>query len=133
MVQKHRTVLCVDDDPDDLIMILETIKEIDPAIRVASALNGVEAIRFLKEWKERGEFPCLVILDINMPKMDGKQTLVNIKKEGGLDGVPIVLFSTSSSPLDKTFGQQYGAQFITKPIRQKDLHETVKTLLSFCK
>jgi CheY-like chemotaxis protein len=132
MIPKHRTVLCVDDDPDDQIRVLETIKDIDPSLRVASALNGVDALRFLREQKARGEFPCLVILDINMPVMDGKQTLVNIKKEEGLEQVPVVLFTTSSAALDKKFAEQYGAKFVTKPIKLQEFHDTVKLLLSFC-
>ena len=130
MSVKRQIVLCVDDDPDDQLMVLETIRELDPSLRIASALNGVEAMRFLYEAKERGELPCLVIMDINMPLMDGKQALALIKKDVVLSGVPVVLFTTSSSPLDQSFAAHHHVEFITKPVNHKELHSTVKKLLS---
>jgi CheY-like chemotaxis protein len=132
MSAKHRIVLCVDDDPDDQILVKETIKELNPSLEVASALNGVEALQYLDGAKERGELPSLVILDINMPLMDGKQTLTLIKKDPALSGLPVVMFTTSSSPLDKLFCEKHGVKFVTKPIKQVELYETVKLLLSFC-
>jgi CheY-like chemotaxis protein len=132
MPPKHRIVLCVDDDPDDQILVKETIKELNPSLEVTSALNGVEALQFLDGAKERGELPSLVILDINMPLMDGKQTLTQIKKDPILSEVPVVMFTTSSSPLDKLFCEKHGVKFVTKPIKQVELFETVKVLLSYC-
>lgn len=64
--------------------------------------------------------------------MDGKQTLVHIKREEGLDKVLVVLFTTSSAALDKKFSELYGAKFVIKPIKLQELHDTVKLLLSFC-
>lgn len=132
MLTYRRTILCVDDDPDDQLMVLDSLKEIDPTLRVASALNGVEALRFLEEGKQRGQLPCLVLMDINMPLMDGKQAITRIKKDKALDSLPVVLFTTSSSPLDRAFCEQHGVPFITKPISQKSLEETVRKLLTYC-
>jgi CheY-like chemotaxis protein len=132
MSPKNRIVLCVDDDPDDQILVKETIKELNPSLEVASALNGVEALQYLDGAKERSELPSLVILDINMPLMDGKQALTQIKKDPILSEVPVVMFTTSSSPLDKLFCEKHGVKFVTKPIKQIELYETVKLLLSYC-
>ncbi|HEY1112000.1 MAG TPA: response regulator [Chitinophagaceae bacterium] len=131
MLTLRRTVLCVDDDPDDQLMVLDSIKAIDPTMRVASALNGVEALRFLEESKQRGQLPCLVLMDINMPLMDGKQAITHIKKDKELDRVPVVMFTTSSSAVDQTFCELHGVPFITKPISQRGLEETVKRLLHY--
>lgn len=130
MPQKRQIVLCVDDDPDDQMMVLDIILELDPTIRVASAINGMEAMSFLYGAQQRGELPCLVIMDINMPLMDGKQALALIKKDKELSGIPVVLFTTSSSELDKAFALRYGVEFITKPIRHQQLCDAVKRLLS---
>lgn len=132
MADKRQIVLCVDDDPDDQMMVLDTILEIDATIRVASALNGIEALSFLQGAKQRGELPCLVIMDINMPLMDGKQALALIKKDEGLSKVPVVMFTTSSSELDRSFAARHGVELITKPIRAKELYHSVKRLLSMC-
>lgn len=132
MLIHRRTILCVDDDPDDQLMVLDSIKEIDPTIRVASALNGLEALRFLEEGKKEGSLPCLVLMDINMPLMDGKKAVSLIKRDKELDNMPVVVFTTSSSPLDQTFCELHGVPFITKPINQQGLEETIKRLLSLC-
>ena len=129
---KQKRVLCVDDDADDQMIVLDTIQEIDPTIEVQTALNGKEALDLLQKGKDTGNLPCLIIMDINMPLMDGKQTLVQIKKDGDLDGVPVVMFTTSSSQLDVAFCEQYGVNFITKPINMHDFYVTVQRLLSFC-
>jgi CheY-like chemotaxis protein len=131
MPPKHRVILCVDDDPDDQLQMLETIRAIDPTIRVASALNGIEALTFLEQAKLRNEFPCLVIMDINMPQMDGKQAIVKIKKDKALEEIPIILFTTSSSPLDQAFGEKHNVVFMTKPINLKDFHSAVLKMLTY--
>jgi CheY-like chemotaxis protein len=132
MAQKRQIVLCVDDDADDQLMVMDTILELAPSVRVASALNGIEALSFLNSAKERGELPCLVIMDINMPLMDGKQALTLIKKDAQLASIPIVLFTTSSSQLDKAFAALHGVDFLTKPIKQGELFDMMKRLLSKC-
>lgn len=113
-------------------MVLQAIKELDPSALVITAFNGVGALEYLEAAARKGERPCLVILDINMPVMDGKQTLVRLKKDPSLQAIPVVLFTTSSSPLDRRFGEQYGAHFVTKPVRYLELLEKVKNLLRLC-
>ena len=114
------------------MIIADTIQEIDATIKVANAYNGVEALSFLKEAKQREDLPCLVILDINMPMMDGKQALSLIKKDEALEGVPVVMFTTSSSPMDKAFATHHGVRFVTKPLDPKELYHTVQDMLSYC-
>jgi len=130
-IATSKKVLCVDDDVDDQMIVTDTIQEIDSSIEVITALNGVEALEILEKTKNTNDLPCLIIMDINMPLMDGKQTLVEIKKDRDLDGVPVVMFTTSSSQLDVAFCEQYGVDFITKPINMQDFHDTIQKLLSF--
>ncbi|HEX3767072.1 MAG TPA: response regulator, partial [Puia sp.] len=94
-----RIVLCVDDDPDDRELIRNAIFRVDPSYTVAHATNGKEALQFLHRATET-DLPCLVILDINMPVMDGKQTLAEIKRHDKWNEVPVVMFSTSAHPSD---------------------------------
>lgn len=132
MLAHPRTVLCVDDDPDDQQLVLDTIREIDPSVQVLTAPNGVEALNFLRQASERKELPCLVLMDINMPLMDGKQALARIKKDKNLNSVNIVMFTTSSAKVDQAFCELQGVPFVTKPIHQRELQDTVKRLLSAC-
>lgn len=132
MSANHRIVLCVDDDPDDQLLFLDTVREIAPTLRVASATNGVEALRFLEQAKQQACLPCLVIMDSNMPLMDGRQALARIRQDKDLRAIPMVLFTTSSSFLDRSFAAVQGVEMITKPISHRELYQTVKHLLSDC-
>jgi CheY-like chemotaxis protein len=132
MTHTIKKVLCVDDDIDDQLIVSETIQEIDNSLEVATALNGHEALEFLEQAKSNGDLPCLIIMDINMPLMDGKQALVEIKKDKDLDHVPVVMFTTSSSHLDMAFCEKYGVEFITKPIDMQGFRATINRLLSLC-
>ncbi|MDB5246762.1 MAG: hypothetical protein JWQ40_1156 [Segetibacter sp.] len=127
-----RTVLCVDDDPDDREMVCTVIKDIDPSFTVIHAENGLEAHNILKKAKVTGQFPCLVILDINMPIMDGKETLVKIKEDTTLSKIPVAMFSTSSNEADKKFFSQYGVELVTKPNNINSIVNEVGKLLSYC-
>jgi CheY-like chemotaxis protein len=132
MPEPQRIVLCVDDDPDDREVVCYTISEIDPSLKVAHATDGVEAIEYLAKAKEQDALPCLVILDINMPRLNGKQTLAVIKKDAALREVPIVIFSTSNNPMDKVYCERYGVELITKPSTMPQMHHEVKRLLQPC-
>ena len=129
MTPNSKKVLCVDDDADDQLIVTDTIQEIDATLEVVTALNGIEALEYLNQAKASDDLPCLIIMDINMPLMDGKQALVEIKKDPVLDSVPLVIFTTSSSQLDVAFCEQYGVEFITKPINMQDFHDTMQRLL----
>jgi CheY-like chemotaxis protein len=132
MPQPTRIVLCVDDDPDDRDLVCYTIGEIDPSLKVAHAADGAEALRYLSKAKAEDALPCLVILDINMPKMDGKQTLAEIKKDGDLSELSVVVFSTSSNAIDKLYCERYGVELVTKPSNMQNMHDEVKRLLHPC-
>jgi CheY-like chemotaxis protein len=126
-----RIVLCVDDDPDDRELIRNAIFKIDPSYTVAYATNGKEALQYLHRAID-SELPCLVILDINMPIMNGKETLTEIKKNKKLSRLPIVVFSTSSHPSDINFCLSHGVELITKPANFKQITTEAERLLQHC-
>lgn len=124
-----RFVLCVDDDVDDRSVISEAIKELDPELTVIETSNGREAHQFLQEAKDIGIFPCLILLDMNMPLMNGKETLKQLKNDELLKVIPVAFFSTSSNPLDRSFSDQYGVKFVTKPFSYQSIVAVLKELL----
>ena len=126
------TILCADDDPDDRELICDAISRLHPAYRVIHAKDGWEAFTWLQQASALGTLPCLVILDINMPKMDGKQTLQKIRQTEGLSQVPVVMFSTSENPMDKLFFDRHGVTLYTKPSRLKAIEEQIEKLLVHC-
>ncbi len=132
MTPKTRTVLCVDDDADDREIVCTVINDIDPSVKVIHAENGLIAHQLLQSAKSKEDFPCLIILDINMPVMNGKETLVEIKKDTALSNIPVAMFSTSSSEAEKTFFSTYGVELVTKPSDMESIFDEVKKLLSYC-
>jgi CheY-like chemotaxis protein len=132
MTVSPRIVLCIDDDEDDREMVCYTINQIDPTFNVIHAENGLVAIDLLQRAKETQRLPCLIILDLNMPKMDGKQTLEAIKKDQRLSTLPVVLFTTSNSLTDKQYCANFGVELVTKPSNLIDIKHEVQRLLKHC-
>jgi CheY-like chemotaxis protein len=128
----YKSILCVDDDQDDLIMLREVIQEMGRPYKIIEAFDGLIALDVLKKMQTEGNLPCLIVLDINMPRMDGKQTLVAIQNDPVLATIPIVVFSTSSSAMDKTFCAAKKVEMITKPFDYTTLYTVANQLLSYC-
>jgi len=111
----NSTILCIDDDIDDLAFIQEAIRLHESAFDVVEAKNGEEAINYLHRAKADGALPCLIIMDINMPKMDGKKAIQLIKADAHLRTIPLVVFTTSSNIADKRYFELYNVQYVIKP------------------
>jgi CheY-like chemotaxis protein len=73
-------ILCVDDDDDDLFFIKEIIESERHSLHITEARNGWDAVNYLQEGLKTGRLPCLIIMDMNMPRMDGTQTIRKIKE-----------------------------------------------------
>jgi CheY-like chemotaxis protein len=125
-----RAVLCVDDDPDDRELIREAIFDLDPSLKIVFAENGKIALEYLSI--SSNDRPCLMIVDINMPIMDGKQVITEIKKHPEWSRIPIVVFSTSNHYADQHFCRQYGVEMVTKPESLKQISREAKRLLLHC-
>jgi CheY-like chemotaxis protein len=127
-MSSYKTVLCVDDDEDDRLFLSEAIKYLAPALNVVEVRNGVEALNYLESVRQ--QLPCLVVLDINMPFMDGKQTLERIKADVGLSGLNVVVFTSSENPNDRLFFENKGVNMVVKPFDSNNLHQIVEGFIS---
>jgi CheY-like chemotaxis protein len=117
VASSHRhTIFYAEDDPDDLQLVLDAFSNY-PEVNIIHFKNGLQIVDHLKNMDPSEELPCLIILDINMPVMDGREALFRIKTLPGAKTVPIVMFTTSSNELDKLFAKKNGADFLTKPLR----------------
>jgi CheY-like chemotaxis protein len=128
---RRNTILWADDDPDDLQMMRDILAKNEKDFEIAEVRNGKEAISYLEQINAE-HFPCLIILDINMPVLDGKETLTLIKRHERFSKIPVVVFTTSASELDKLFCRKLGTEMITKPPTFDHLEEAVIKLLDFC-
>lgn len=125
------TILWADDDADDIYLVSQVLDEAGYDYNVVIVSNGREVIEYLSRLDKK-EFPCLIILDINMPVLDGKQTLVQLRKHPDFKSIAVVMFSTSNSPTDKMFCNHYDAELVTKPPSYEALKNSVATLLKLC-
>ena len=128
----HNTILWADDDSDDLQMMREILVRQNRNFTIIEVKNGKEAIDYLKNAKQDSKLPCLIILDINMPVLDGKETLSIIKQSEDFKHIPVVVFTTSESELDKLFCKRLDTEMITKPPSFSSLEATVVNLLGYC-
>ncbi|MFL5773425.1 MAG: response regulator [Flavisolibacter sp.] len=131
-MRKNR-ILWADDDMDDLQMMREILQKNRQQFDIVEVNNGKEALLYLQSALQHDALPCLIILDINMPVMDGKETLKQIKNQEAFQAVPVVVFTTSDSELDRMFCKKLGTEMITKPTSFTSLETTVVKLLKFCK
>lgn len=129
----HNVILLIDDDDDDKQLLDHTIKNMGPRYKVLQAGNGEEGLKLLNRLKTDKLLPCLIVLDLNMPKMDGKEAFVAIKSDPDLQKIPVTIFSTSSSELDKTFFRKHNTPYFVKPVSEKDLTAVASEMLRNCR
>jgi CheY-like chemotaxis protein len=129
-MNKH-TIFWADDDPDDLEMFRNVMLDVTSAYEVIEFSNGRSVLDYLKDL-DPSAYPCLIILDMNMPVLSGRETLAILKSEPAYESIPVVIFTTSSSELDKIFCQQLETEMVTKPPTYDSLRNIVQRLLSFC-
>jgi CheY-like chemotaxis protein len=133
MLQKgQRSILYIDDDDDDRMMVKDAINLIDDKLILIESANAQEGLGYLQKAFVEKKLPCLVLLDLNMPGMNGRDMLMVIKDDEDLSKVPVVVFTTSSSELDKTFCKKYNVEMITKPFSFQSLKAVMQSILCKC-
>lgn len=133
------TVLIADDDSDDRLMMTEAFSERYTECRMCFAQDGVQLMRILngeEQMYDGNHRPCdgpdLILLDLNMPLMDGRKALQIIKSSPGLRHIPTIVLTTSGDEDDIRFCYDTGANsYIIKPSRYSDLLDIVSVLKSY--
>lgn len=120
-----KSVFLIDDDADDREIFAETLLSEHPAINYLEAENGANALHKLRS--ESYPKPDLIFLDLNMPIMDGRVFLRQIKEDKFLQNIPVIIYTTSSSEIDKKFASDNQAVlFLTKQYSIKMLRDDIK-------
>lgn len=127
-------ILVVDDDPGDVLMIEEALQEseVEKVIDVVS--DGQEAMEFLRgEGRHTGAVrPDVILLDLNMPRMDGRQVLGEVKQDEDLRTIPVVVLTTSNADTDVIGSYTLQANaYVTKPIDLDDFNDVVHRIDEF--
>lgn len=125
------TVLNVDDDLEDREFFCEALREIDPSITCLIAGSGMEALALLKN---QVPLPDYIFLDINMPMMDGKQCLRALKSMPEFEGIPVIMYSTSTDSREIRECYMLGAEdFLIKPHSYEKLVNDLISIFAFSK
>lgn len=130
---KTITILMADDDPDDRMLTKEALIENKLANDLHFVVDGEDLMDYLhqrgKYNKENAPLPGLILLDLNMPKKDGREALAEIKADPKLRRIPIIVLTTSKAEEDIVRSYDLGiSSFITKPVTFDDLVEVAKAI-----
>ena len=128
-------VLLVEDSPGDVRLTREAFRDAQVSIRLHVASDGVEAMSFLRrEGAENAHSPRpdLILLDLNLPKMDGREVLTQIKEDPELMTIPTVILTTSEAEVDiqKSYELQANA-YLSKPVQLEAFDSLVKSISDF--
>ncbi len=126
----HKKIVIADDDPDDRNLASIVFKELNLIHIVDFVTDGQELIDSLtKKVNSKSALPDVVLLDLNMPKKDGRTALKEIKSNPGLQHLNVIIFSTSSSDEDKKYTLALGAiNYIIKPSGYNELVSVFKSI-----
>jgi chemotaxis family two-component system response regulator Rcp1 len=127
-------VLLVEDSPGDVRLTQEAFREVNPSIRLHVANDGVEAMSFLRNEGSNvhAPRPDMILLDLNLPKMDGRTVLAHIKEDEGLKTIPTVILTTSEAEADILKSYQLQANcYLSKPVELDAFEGLVKSINDF--
>jgi CheY-like chemotaxis protein len=127
-----QVVVYADDDPDDVELVQDAFKQFAHNVEVVTFPDGSQVLSYLRNLTDTGPLPCLIILDVNMPVLNGKETLLRLRQLDQYDNVPVVLFTTSSMPVDKQFAQHHKAGFVTKPLGLEQMEKITHSFIDHC-
>ena len=119
-------ILLVEDDPDDIELFQDAMKENGVKHRVDVIMQGDRVLPYLEK---NGKHPDVIVLDLNLPKMPGKEILKLLKSSPEFTRVPVIILTTSNTKTDVDDCLSFGAEkFITKPVNTEGFREMAKTI-----
>lgn len=130
---KKHFILWADDDPDDRALFRKVVEQVDQHTLMFEAQDGREVLACLKLLRKEKNFPCLVILDMNMPALGGRETIGLMKQEEDFAAIPIAVFTTSNQMIDRNFCDRFGVPLFTKPTSIEEIRNTIEQLLTLCR
>ena len=127
-------VLLVEDSPGDVRLTREAFRDANMSIHLHVASDGVEAMAFLRHEGAHADAPRpdIILLDLNLPKMDGREVLAHIKEDNSLKTIPTVILTTSAAEADVVKSYQLQANcYLTKPVQLDAFEGLVKSINDF--
>jgi CheY-like chemotaxis protein len=123
----NKPILLVEDDQVDTMTVIRALKEIHVTNRLVHLENGEEAVSYLRD--PESEKPCIILLDLNMPIMNGIEFLQVVKRDDHLKRIPVVVLTTSEEQQDKVNSFNMGvAGYMTKPVDYRQFVEVMRSI-----
>jgi CheY-like chemotaxis protein len=127
MKVSNRPILLIEDDHVDIMTIKRALKEIEVGNTVVSRENGEEALAYLND--ARNARPCIILLDLNMPIMNGIEFLQLAKRDASLRSIPVIVLTTSEEQQDKVSSFNLGAAgYMAKPVDYRRFVEMMRSI-----
>ena len=127
-------ILIVEDSPGDVRLTKEAFREANTAVHLHVAMDGVEAMAFLKKEGAHTQAPRpdIILLDLNLPRMDGRQVLSLIKEDEDLKTIPTVILTTSEAEADIVKSYELQANcYLSKPVQLEAFESLVRSISDF--
>jgi len=125
----EQVIIVADDDPDDLLLIKDALRDICYSGNVIAARNGIELIGHLLDDAPN---PSFILLDLNMPVKDGRETIRELKSHPKWKSIPIVVHTTSDSPKDISFCYTHGVNsYVCKGSSYEELRKNMSGIVSY--
>jgi CheY-like chemotaxis protein len=123
-------IMCVDDDDDDASLLETAVRKYDADIAFVKCYGGTEALAFLSKSKVT---PDLILMDVNMPVLNGFDCLIELRKNSRFQHIPVFMLSTSASPRDVAAALELGARrFLTKPNTYQQICSMIQEIIEEC-
>ena len=128
-----RSIIIAEDDEDDYMLIIEALKEAEVVADIVWVKDGQELFNYLISTKTGSSpKPSLILLDLNMPKKDGREALKEIKGHQTFRSIPVVIFTTSNADMDIDLSYGFGVNsFIQKPARYNEFVDIIKVFSKY--
>ncbi len=127
MMKSQKPILLVEDDRVDAMTVKRALRDINVTNQLDVACNGEEALAFLRD--EKNEKPCIILLDLNMPKMNGIEFLKGAKQDDVLKAIPVIVLTTSKEEQDRIESFKLGvAGYMIKPVDYQQFVEVIRAI-----
>ncbi|PQJ09801.1 hypothetical protein CJD36_017910 [Flavipsychrobacter stenotrophus] len=126
-------ILLADDDPEDRMIMEDTFREIQLSELIHFVENGENILSYLDAINAESDLPTLIVLDLNMPRMNGTQTLKMLKANDRYRHIPVIIFSTSINTIEMNECIKTGASsYVVKPVTYKECLDTARSFYNSC-
>ncbi len=133
----NRTILIVEDEPTDEALLLRALKKSGIRNPIVAAKDGLEALQYLfafgrYEFRDPGDLPAIVLIDLNLPKVDGLDVLRRMRADYRTKLIPVAIFTSSVEEQDLINGYSLGANsYVRKPVEFTAFSKTVEQLVNY--